>query len=114
MKPGDFDDSNMQFPDLRGRVVLVTCASRPRGIGASICRAFADQGCSILLSAHSSYDEQRYPDDPAGMGGRELVQELRQRGAAAEYLEADLRLPDCAERLLNRAEELFGNPSILV
>jgi 3-oxoacyl-[acyl-carrier protein] reductase len=104
----------MQFPDLRGRVVVVTGASRPRGIGASICRAFADQGCSIFLSAHSSYDKQMYPDDPAGRGVQQLVEELRQRGAAAGYLEADLGQADCAPRLLNRAEELFGNPSILV
>jgi 3-oxoacyl-[acyl-carrier protein] reductase len=104
----------MQFPDLRGRVVVVTGASRPRGIGASICRAFADQGCSIFLSAHSSYDRQMYPDDPAGRGVQQLVEELRQRGAPAGYLEADLGQADCAPRLLNRAEELFGNPSILV
>jgi 3-oxoacyl-[acyl-carrier protein] reductase len=104
----------MQFPDLRGRVVVVTGASRPRGIGASICRAFADQGCSIFLSGHSSYDRQMYPDDPAGRGVQELVEELRQRGAAAGYLEADLGQADCAPGLLNRAEELFGNPSILV
>jgi 3-oxoacyl-[acyl-carrier protein] reductase len=95
-------------------VVVVTGASRTRGIGASICRAFAEQGCSLLLSAHSSYDKQSYPDDPAGMGVEPLVDELQRRGAAAEYLEADLAQPDCADLLLNRAEELFGNPSILV
>lgn len=104
----------MQFSDLRGRVVVVTGASRTRGIGASICRAFADQGCRILLSAYSSYDRQSYPDDPAGSGPQQLVEELQRRGATAGYLEADLAQPDCADRLLNRAEELFGNPSILV
>jgi 3-oxoacyl-[acyl-carrier protein] reductase len=104
----------MHFPDLRGRVVVVTGASRTRGIGASICRAFAEQGCSLLLSAHSSYDKLSYPDDPAGKGVELLVEELQGRGAAAGYLEADLAQPDCADLLLNRAEELFGNPSILV
>jgi 3-oxoacyl-[acyl-carrier protein] reductase len=104
----------MQFPDLRGRVVVVTGASRPGGIGASICRAFADQGCSIFLSAHSSYDKQSYPEEAAGTGAQQLVEELQQRGAVAGYLDADLAQPDCADRLLSRAEELFGNPSILV
>jgi 3-oxoacyl-[acyl-carrier protein] reductase len=104
----------MQYPDLRGRVVVVTGASRPRGIGASICRAFADQGCSVFLSAYSSYDRQMYADDSAGRGAQQLVEELRQRGAAAGYIEADLGQADCAPRVLNRAEELFGNPSILV
>jgi 3-oxoacyl-[acyl-carrier protein] reductase len=104
----------MQFPDLRGRVVVVTGASRTCGIGASICRAFADQGCKIFLSADSTYDKQSYPDDTAGMGAQQLVEELQRGGAAVGYLDADLAQPDCAGRLLNRAEELFGNPSILV
>ena len=39
----------MQYPDLRGRVVVVTGAGRPQGIGAAICRGFADQGCTIFL-----------------------------------------------------------------
>ncbi len=94
--------------------MVVTGASRPRGIGAAICRAFADQGCSIFLSAHSSYDKQSYPNDPAGLGAQQLVEELQHRGAAAGFLDADLGQPDCVPRLLNRAEELFGNPSILV
>jgi 3-oxoacyl-[acyl-carrier protein] reductase len=104
----------MQFPDLRGRVVVVTGASRLQGIGASICRAFAEQGCSIFLTAHSSYDRRMYPEAPATLGARQLVEELQQRGVAAGYLEADLGQPDCAAPLLDRAEELFGNPSILV
>jgi 3-oxoacyl-[acyl-carrier protein] reductase len=104
----------MQFPDLRGQVVVVTGASRARGIGASICRAFADQGCSIFFTSHSSYDTQNYPDDPPEMGAQQLVEELQRRGVAAEYLEVDLAKPDCALRVLNRAEELFGSPSILI
>jgi len=40
----------MQFPDLRGRIAVVTGAGRPRGIGAAICRALADQGCGLILA----------------------------------------------------------------
>ena len=104
----------MQFPDLRGRVLIVTGASRSRGIGASICRAFADQGCSIFFTCYPSYDRQMYPEDPDASGAQELAEELRRRGVLAEYIEADLAQPDCAERILGNAEERFGKPSILV
>jgi 3-oxoacyl-[acyl-carrier protein] reductase len=102
----------MQFPDLRGRVVIVTGAGRPGGIGASICRAFADQGCNLFFSTYPSYDRRISPKDPGDP--RELADELQQRGVLAEYIEADLGQPDCAERILNGVEERLGEPSILV
>jgi 3-oxoacyl-[acyl-carrier protein] reductase len=104
----------MQFPDLRGRVVVVTGAGRPRGIGAAICRAFADQGCGIFFTTNSSYDRQMYPDDPVAIGAEQLAEELVRRGILAGYIEADLGQPDCAEHILNSVEERFGEPSILV
>jgi 3-oxoacyl-[acyl-carrier protein] reductase len=102
----------MQFPDLSGRAVVVTGASRPQGIGAAICRAFADQGCSLFLSAYPAYDKEMYPDEQGA--AERLVAELRQRGVLAGYLEADLSQLDSAERLLNSAEAWVGKPSILV
>jgi 3-oxoacyl-[acyl-carrier protein] reductase len=104
----------VQFPDLRGRVVVVTGASRPRGIGAAICRAFAEQGCSIFFTTCSSYDRQMYPDHPGAIGAEQLAEELQRRGVLAGYAEADLAQPDCAERILNSVESRFGEPSILV
>jgi 3-oxoacyl-[acyl-carrier protein] reductase len=104
----------MQFPDLRGRVVVVTGASRPRGIGAAICRAFADQGCHIYFTVYPLYDRQLSAEDPGAVGAQELAEDLQRRGVLAEYIEADLGQPDCAERILNCVEERLGEPSILV
>jgi 3-oxoacyl-[acyl-carrier protein] reductase len=105
---------SMHFPDLRGRVAIVTGAGRPRGIGASICRAFADQGCSIFFTCYPPYDRQMYPDDAGTSGAQQLAEELERRGVGVEYIEADLAQPDCAERILTSVEERFGGPSILV
>jgi 3-oxoacyl-[acyl-carrier protein] reductase len=104
----------MQFPDLQGRVAIVTGAGRPQGIGAAICRAFADQGCSIFFTTHSPYDRQIGPEEADGTGAEQLADELRQRGVLAGFIEADLALPDCAEGILNSVQERFGEPSILV
>ena len=93
-------------------MVIVTGAGRPGGIGASICRAFADQGCNLFFSTYPSYDRQIYPNDPGDPS--ELAEELQQRGVLAEYIEADLGQPDCAERILNGVEERLGEASILV
>jgi 3-oxoacyl-[acyl-carrier protein] reductase len=104
----------MHFPDLRGRVVVVTGAGRPQGIGAAICRGFADQGCTVFFTTCSTYDRAVYQDDPEGKGAAALADELRQRRVLAGFMEADLAQLDCAKRILDRVEEQFGKPSIVI
>jgi 3-oxoacyl-[acyl-carrier protein] reductase len=104
----------LQFPDLQGRVVVVTGAGRSRGIGAAICRTFADQGCNIFFTIHTPYDQQSGSDESRAIGAQQLADELRQQGVLAEFIEADLALPNCAEWILNSAREQLGEPSILV
>ena len=104
----------MQFPELRGRVAVVTGAGRPQGIGAAICRGFANQGCTIFFTTYSPYDRAAYRDDPDGKGAVTLAEELREREVSADFIEADLAQPDCAEFILDGVEGRFGKPSILV
>jgi 3-oxoacyl-[acyl-carrier protein] reductase len=104
----------MQFPDLRGRVAVVTGAGRSRGIGAAICRAFADQGCAVFFTTYSSYDQLMYPDEPGVISAERLTEELQQRGVLTGYIEADLARPDCTQQVLSAVEKRLGKPSILV
>src|SRR5260370_26084230 len=106
--------TTMQFPELRGRVVVVTGAGRPEGIGSAICRSFADQGCTIFFTTYSPYNQAMYRDDPHGKGAAALVEELRRRVVLAGFIEADLAQLDCAEFILDSVEERFGKASILV
>ena len=104
----------MQFPDLRGRVVLVTGAGRSQGIGSAVCRAFADQGCGIFFTTYPSYDRKMYPHDPNVDGAEELARELELRGVPAGYIEADLALENRPEHLFKSVKERIGEPSILI
>lgn len=104
----------MQFPDLRGRVVVVTGADRSEGIGAAVCRAFADQGCTLFFTTYCP-SAQQVPRDVTKVNNAEaLAKELRQRGVLADYIEANLAQLESAERILDGVEERFGKPSILV
>jgi len=111
----DFNESTtMQFADLRGRVVVVTGADRPQGIGAAVCRAFADQGCTLFFTTYTPHDKQVPREFTKVNNAEALTKELRQRGAFAGYLEADLTQLESAERILDGVEKRFGKPSILV
>lgn len=94
--------------------MVVTGAGRPRGIGAAICRAFAEQGCNIFFTIHTPYDKQMGSDEPPASGAQQLANELQQLGILAGFIEADLALPDCPQWILNSVQKRFGEPSILV
>jgi 3-oxoacyl-[acyl-carrier protein] reductase len=98
---------------LRGHVALVTGVGRQRGIGSAVCRALAARGADVVFSYWKAYDREMpwasVEDEPQSLCG-----ELRDTGVRAEGVEVDLSLPDSAQRLLDRAEEALGRPSILV
>lgn len=105
----------MLFPELRGRIVLVTGASRRCGIGAAICRAFAGQGCDVFFTVCKAFDTDAYRDASADPGGPPaLAEELRAQGVRAAFMEVDLAYPEAPGLVLERARAQLGSPSALV
>jgi 3-oxoacyl-[acyl-carrier protein] reductase len=98
---------------LRGRVALVTGASRRRGIGAAICRALAGKGADIFFTHWVPFDlTQPVGEDHEAPAA--LQDELRGMGVRAEGMGLDLSLPGSPGRLLDAVAERLGPPSILV
>jgi 3-oxoacyl-[acyl-carrier protein] reductase len=98
---------------LRGKVAVVTGASRRVGIGAAICRALASGGADVLFTHWQPYDRgPGVAEDPEGPDG--LLAELRGMGVRAEALKVDLSHPDAPKLVLDAAEARLGPPGILV
>ena len=85
---------------LSGKVTLVTGSTR--GIGLATAKAFAAEGCRIMLSARST--EQL----------RETETTLRATGAEVAAHAADVTRPDGAARLIEAAVAAYGGIDILV
>jgi 3-oxoacyl-[acyl-carrier protein] reductase len=98
---------------LRGRVAVVTGASRRRGIGTAICRALAAQGADVFFTHWAPFDRTQPVGDEPEFPVK-LQDELRGMGVRAEGMEMDLALPDSPARLLDAVTERLGPPSILV
>lgn len=103
----------MQNGSLRGRVAIVTGASRRGGIGAAIARELAADGAAIFFTHWQAYDRTMAwgADDD---GPRALEAELRDRRVRCAAMEVDLGQPDAPAGVLDAAEARLGPISILV
>ena len=85
---------------LRGKVALVTGSSR--GIGLATAKAFAAEGCRVMLSARSTAQL------------RETEEALHATGAEVVAHAADVGSPDDAARLIEATAAAHGGIDILV
>ena len=93
--------------DLRGKVAIVTGASR--GIGRQIALELARRGVSVALAARTV--------TPAGrLGGTigETLAAIEQAGGTALAVQTDVTRPDDLERLVGETVARFGRLDILV
>ena len=88
------------YPDLAGRVALVTGGSK--GIGAATARVLAANGVKVAVNARSQ------PSIDA------VVEELRDAGAEAIGISADVGELDAVERVRDRVESKLGPIDILL
>jgi 3-oxoacyl-[acyl-carrier protein] reductase len=98
---------------LKGRVAIITGASRERGIGTAICRALASEGADILFTHWGAFDRtQNYGEDKGWENS--LTKELVGLGVKAVNMEADLADPNVPDEILDYAERTLGAPTILI
>jgi 3-oxoacyl-[acyl-carrier protein] reductase len=99
--------------DLRGRIAIVTGASRRIGIGAAIARTLAAAGADIFLTYFLPYDaEQPWGSTPHEV--EEQLAALHALGVRAYGMEANLSQPETPRRIFEAAEGLLGGATILV
>jgi 3-oxoacyl-[acyl-carrier protein] reductase len=98
---------------LQGKIAIVTGVSRPGGIGAAICRAFAAEGADLFFTHLYDYDKNLYSDAHAGWPDL-FAEELRQLGVKAGHMKLDLALPGVGSLLLDEVRKTVGIPTILV
>ncbi len=87
--------------DLRGKVALVTGASR--GIGQAIALALAGSGANIAVNYRSRDSE-----------AAEIISQIRGLGRLAMAVKADVSVPADVDRMTHMVEKELGPPSILV
>jgi len=115
-------------PGLKGRLVLITGANNPHGIGAAIARGFARQGSKVFLHFFRRKDipTKREADSKATVPGDsfyyrqqtksadEVLGEIRALGAKAYASEVDFSDASLIPWLFDQAEGLLGPVGVMV
>ncbi len=112
-------------PGLAGKVVVVTGANNPQGIGAGIAKAFGEQRAKVFLHYFRDRRENTPAEEPSSPGepfyrfqqartADDVVAAIRALGAEADSWEGDLSEPSTVEALFDRAEAALGPVEILI
>ena len=117
-------------PGLQDKVVLVTGANNPFGIGAAVAGAFAAQGASVFITYLRSRPEEFGIDaaaaaeatTPGEMFYRArnadapdaVLDRLREHAVRVGSAEIDLADPEAIPRLFDRVEETLGPVDVLI
>jgi 3-oxoacyl-[acyl-carrier protein] reductase len=90
-----------QYPELKGKVALVTGGAR--GMGVAISRAFGAQGCRVAINARKKTD-----------AAVALCDEIEKLGGQAKIVLADVREDAPARTMIEEVRSAFGTVDILV
>ncbi len=93
--------------DLRGKVVLITGASR--GMGKQAALGFARRGANVVIAARTVEADEALP---GSLG--ETVKEIEALGAGVLAVQTDLAREDDLKRLVQAAADRFGGIDILI
>lgn len=113
-------------PGLTGKVVLVTGANNPHGIGAAVAQACAAQGAKVFLHFFRWFNKLQNDSSDAGSPGvpfyaaqqgktaDEILEKVRALGVQASAFEADLADASVIAEVFDRAEKELGPVDVLV
>ena len=97
----------MDFPDLTGRVAVITGSSR--GIGKNIALRLARSGADIVVAAKSELSRDSLPGSI-----HETVSEIEALGSQALAVRTNVRDAEQLESMVEAALERFGRIDILI
>jgi citronellol/citronellal dehydrogenase len=97
----------MLHPDLRGRVAVVTGASR--GIGKALALRLAAEGADVVVAAKSEQSSERLPGSI-----HETADAIRALGCHALAVVTDVRDEDAIRNMIERTVAEFGRIDMLV
>jgi NAD(P)-dependent dehydrogenase (short-subunit alcohol dehydrogenase family) len=103
------------YPDLQGKVAIITGSGRERGIGQGIARRLAAEGVGVVVSDIAQGSPEESSRGPGTMDYlRQLAQEIQAQGGRAIAVACDVTDAEQIQAAVEAATGAFGHVDILV
>jgi meso-butanediol dehydrogenase/(S,S)-butanediol dehydrogenase/diacetyl reductase len=104
------------YPDLRGKVAIVTGSGRRKGLGEAMVRRLAAEGCRVVVSDIGAARGREIPADAIGSQSemQQIVAEIRADGGDAIGLTCDVLEEAQVEALVGKTVAHYGRLDIMV
>lgn len=104
------------YPDLEGKVAIVTGAGRHKGLGEAIARKLAEDGVSLVLHDLGQAKGEMAPAHGVGASDElaAVADSIRAINPAVTTFQADMREESQVEALVAHAVQIHGKLDILV
>ena len=102
--------------ELKGKVAIVTGATRKRGLGRSVALALAGAGADVVVTGNSR-SASRIPEDEATSGWRglpDVVAQIEALGVRGHAIYADVTNSDEVQGMVRETVAHFGRIDILI
>lgn len=104
------------YPDLRGKVAIVTGSGRRKGLGEAMVRRLAAEGCRVVVSDIGRARGKEIPAEAIGTESemQQIVAEIRAEGGDAIGLTCDVLEESQVEALVRHTVAHYGRLDIMV
>ncbi len=104
------------YPDIKGKVAIVTGAGRQGGLGAAIAQRLASEGASVVVHDIGSRMESDTKQDGLGIEAemQAVADEIRNSGGEASICSADMRSEQQVQELVDFAVDTYGRLDVLI
>lgn len=104
------------YPDLRGKVAIVTGSGRPKGLGEAMVRRLAAEGCKVVVSDIGAARGAEMPETAIGSSKemQQIVTEIRAAGGEAIDLVCDVLEETQVAELVAKTVAHYGRLDIMV
>jgi NAD(P)-dependent dehydrogenase (short-subunit alcohol dehydrogenase family) len=104
------------YPDLRGKVAIVTGSGRPKGLGEAMVKRLAAEGCKVVVSDIGAARGAEMPESAIGSSKemQQIVEEIRAAGGDAIGVVCDVLEEAQVAELVAKTVAHYGRLDIMV
>lgn len=104
------------YPDLRGKVAIVTGSGRPKGLGEAMVKRLAAEGCKVVVSDIGAARGAEMPETAIGSSTemQQIVDEIRAAGGEAIGIVCDVLEEAQVAELVAKTVAHYGRLDIMV